>query len=67
MKLRAAAAAVPAERRSHGTEEAFHQSGDGQSPDGKEPVQGEADGTPGGHQMDRDDSVNQEDDREGIL
>lgn len=52
---------VPAERCSHGAEEAVHQGGDGQSPDGKEPVQGEADGAPGGHQMDRDDSVRQED------
>lgn len=55
------AAVVPTERRSHGAEEAFHQSGDGQSPDGKEPVQGKADGAAGGHQMDRDDSVKQED------
>lgn len=57
---------VPTERRSYSPEEAFHQSGDGQSPDGKEPVQGEADGAPGGHQMDRDDSVRQEAPRQVI-
>lgn len=55
------AGVVPTERRSDGTEKAFHQSGDGQSPDGKEPVQGEADGAAGGHQVDGDDSVEQED------
>lgn len=29
---------VPAERCAHSSEEALHQSGDGQSPDGEEPV-----------------------------
>ena len=47
----------PAKRRSHRSEEALHPSGDGQSPDGEEPVQREADGAAGGRQMDRDDPV----------
>lgn len=47
----------PTEWRSHCSEEALHQGGDGQGPDGEEPVQGAADGAAGGRQMDWDDSV----------
>jgi len=51
------AGVVPAERRADGPEEALHQGGDGQGPDGEEPVQGEADGAAGGRQVDGDDPV----------
>lgn len=48
---------VSAERRAYSTKKTLHQGGDGQSPDGEEPVQGEADGAAGGRSMDRDDPV----------
>lgn len=48
---------VPTERRAYSAEKAIHQGGDGQSLDGEEPVQGEADGAAGSCQMDRDDPV----------
>lgn len=51
---------MSAERCANSTEKALHQGGDGQSLDGEEPVQGEADGAAGGCQMDRDDPVRQE-------
>ena len=49
--------AFSAERCAYSPEEALHQGGDGQGPDGEEPVQGEADGAAGGGQVDRDDPV----------
>lgn len=54
------AGVVAAERRAYSTEEALHPGGDGQGPDGEEPVQGEADGAAGGGQMDGNDQVSQQ-------
>lgn len=48
---------VPSERCAHSSEETLHQSGDGESPDGEEPVQGEADGAAGSRQVDWNDPV----------
>lgn len=42
---------------SNSSEEALHQSGDGQSVDGEESVQGAADGAPGSCEVDGDDQV----------
>ena len=57
---------MPTEWCAYSAEEALHQGGDGQGPDGEEPVQGETDGAAGGGQMDRDDQVRQKQPRKVV-
>ncbi len=49
---------MSAERCAHSSEEEVHAGGDGSSPDGAKPVQGETDGAAGGRQVDGNDPVN---------
>ncbi len=49
---------MSSERCAHSSEEEVHAGGDGSSPNGAKPVQGETDGAAGGRQVDGNDPVN---------